>query len=92
MTESILVFRCKDSDARHISIHTMRRDETMGRLYERRSIRRRARSAPWLRRTAVGCDWQPRPSKDGLFRSIREEFFENQYTRYTDAKGIVESW
>jgi hypothetical protein len=24
-------FRCKDPDPRHISIHTMRRDETMGR-------------------------------------------------------------
>jgi len=47
---------------------------------------------PGVRRTAVGCDFQPRPSKDGPFRWIRQEFFENQYTRYTDSKGIVESW
>jgi hypothetical protein len=47
---------------------------------------------PGVRRTAVGCNFQPRPSKDGLFRWIRQEFFENQYARYTDSKGIVESW
>jgi hypothetical protein len=45
-----------------------------------------------VRRTAVGCNYQPRPSKDGPFRWIRQEFFENQYLRYTDSKGIVESW
>jgi hypothetical protein len=47
---------------------------------------------PGARRTAVGCNYQPRPSKDGPFRWIRQEFFENQYLRYTDSKGIVESW
>jgi hypothetical protein len=47
---------------------------------------------PGVRRTAVSCDFQPRPSKDGPFRWIRQEFFENQYTRYTDSRGIVESW
>jgi hypothetical protein len=47
---------------------------------------------PGVRRTAVGCNYQPRPSKDGPFRWIRQEFFENQYLRYTDSKGIVESW
>jgi Domain of unknown function (DUF5916) len=47
---------------------------------------------PGVRRTAVGCNYQPRPSKDGPFRWIRQEFFENQYLRYTDPKGIVESW
>jgi Domain of unknown function (DUF5916) len=45
-----------------------------------------------VRRIAGGCDWQPRPAKDGPFRWIRQEFFENQYVRYTDSKGIVESW
>src|SRR5215813_6716715 len=45
-----------------------------------------------VRRTAVGCNYQPRPSKDGPFRWIRQEFFENQYQRYTDTQGIVESW
>ena len=34
----------------------------------------------------------PRPSKVGPFRWIRQEFFENDYVRYTDSKGIVESW
>jgi len=47
---------------------------------------------PGVRRTAVGCDWQPRPSKESPLRFIRQEFFENQYTRYTDPRGIVESW
>jgi hypothetical protein len=47
---------------------------------------------PGVRRTAIGCNYQPRPSKDGPFRWIRQEFFENQYLRYTDSKGIVESW
>jgi Domain of unknown function (DUF5916) len=47
---------------------------------------------PGVRRTAVGCNYQPRPSKDGPFRWIRQEFFENQYLRYTDPQGIVESW
>src|SRR5438034_3141036 len=45
-----------------------------------------------VRRIAAGCDWQPRPSKEGPFRWIRQEFFETQYVRYTDSKGIVESW
>jgi hypothetical protein len=47
---------------------------------------------PGVRRTAAGCNYQPRPSKDGPFRWIRQEFFENQYLRYTDPQGIVESW
>ena len=47
---------------------------------------------PGVRRTAAGCNFQPRPSKDGPFRWIRQEFFENQYARYTDSKGVVESW
>ena len=47
---------------------------------------------PGMRRTAVGCDYQPRPSKDGPFRWIRQEFFENQYTRFTNPQGTVESW
>ena len=47
---------------------------------------------PGIRRTAVGCDYQPRSSKDGPFRWIRQEFFENQYTRFTNLQGTVESW
>ena len=45
-----------------------------------------------VRRLAVGCNYQPRPSKDGPFRWIRQEFFENQYVRYTNPQGVVESW
>jgi hypothetical protein len=45
-----------------------------------------------VRRTAASCNWQPRPSKGGPFRWIRQEFFENNYVRYTDTRGIVESW
>lgn len=45
-----------------------------------------------VRHLSAGCDYKPRPSKDGPFRWIRQEFFENQYDRYTDAQGIVESW
>jgi Domain of unknown function (DUF5916) len=47
---------------------------------------------PGVRRTAAGCNYQPRPSKDGPFRWVRQEFFENQYLRYTNPQGIVESW
>ncbi|HKN34360.1 MAG TPA: DUF5916 domain-containing protein [Terriglobales bacterium] len=47
---------------------------------------------PGVRHTSIGCNYQPRPSKDGPFRWIRQEFFENQYSRYTDTRGIVESW
>jgi Domain of unknown function (DUF5916) len=47
---------------------------------------------PGVRHTSVGCNYRPRPSKDGPFRWIRQEFFENQYSRYTDTRGIVESW
>ena len=45
-----------------------------------------------VRRTSASCNFQPRPSKNGPFRWIRQEFFENDYVRYTDSKGIVESW
>jgi len=47
---------------------------------------------PGVRRTSASCNFQPRPSKDGPFGWIRQEFFENDYARYTDSKGIVESW
>jgi hypothetical protein len=47
---------------------------------------------PGVRHTSVGCNYQPRPAKDGPFKWIRQEFFENQYSRYTDTRGIVESW
>jgi hypothetical protein len=47
---------------------------------------------PGTRRTHAFCAYQPRPSKDGPFRWIRQEFFENEYVRYTDPQGILESW
>jgi Domain of unknown function (DUF5916) len=47
---------------------------------------------PGTRQTDVGCAYQPRPSKDGPFGWIRQEFFENEYTRVTDSRGILESW
>ncbi len=47
---------------------------------------------PGTRQTNVGCSLQPRPSKTGPLRWIRQEFFENQYTRVTDTQGILESW
>lgn len=47
---------------------------------------------PGTRQTDLGCGYQPRPSKDGPFRWIRQEFFANSYSRVTDAQGILESW
>jgi uncharacterized protein DUF5916 len=47
---------------------------------------------PGTRRTSAFCAYQPRPSKDGPFRWIRQEFFENEYVRYTDPQGVLESW
>jgi hypothetical protein len=44
------------------------------------------------RHTRIGCSYQPRTSKDGPVRWIRQAFFENEYDRYTNSKGIVESW
>ncbi|MBI4470275.1 MAG: carbohydrate binding family 9 domain-containing protein [Acidobacteria bacterium] len=47
---------------------------------------------PGTRQTNLGCAYQPRPSKTGPFRWIRQEFFENEYFRVTNSQGIVESW
>ncbi|HEX3322550.1 MAG TPA: DUF5916 domain-containing protein [Terriglobales bacterium] len=47
---------------------------------------------PAIRHTTVGCAYQPRPSKDGPFRWIRQAFVENEYERFTDSRGILESW
>jgi len=47
---------------------------------------------PGVRSTFAMCFYQPRPSKDGPFSWIRQEFFENRYWRYTNSQGIVESW
>lgn len=47
---------------------------------------------PGTRQYQTGCAYQPRPAKDGPFRWVRQEFFENFYTRVTDSRGINESW
>lgn len=47
---------------------------------------------PATRRTDAFCAYQPRPSKEGAFRWIRQEFFENEYVRYTNPQGVLESW
>ncbi|HET9839452.1 MAG TPA: DUF5916 domain-containing protein [Candidatus Angelobacter sp.] len=47
---------------------------------------------PGTRQTDVGCAYQPRPAKDGPFGWVRQEFFENEYLRVTDPRGILESW
>lgn len=47
---------------------------------------------PGTRRFSVGCNYQPRPSKTGRFRWIRQEFFENQFYHVTNAQGKTESW
>lgn len=47
---------------------------------------------PGIRHTSVGCSFQPRPSRGGNFSWIRQLFIENYYDRYTDPRGILESW
>ncbi len=44
------------------------------------------------RRLGFGCSYQPRPSKDGWLRGVRQMFFENFYTRVTNSQGVVETW
>ena len=47
---------------------------------------------PGVRRTEAACDLQPRPSKSGPFRWVRQQFFENRFTHVVNDQGIVESW
>ncbi|HEY3132849.1 MAG TPA: carbohydrate binding family 9 domain-containing protein [Acidobacteriota bacterium] len=47
---------------------------------------------PGTRRYNLGCAYQPRPSKDTPLGWIRQEFFENFYTRVDDLNGITQSW
>jgi hypothetical protein len=47
---------------------------------------------PGTRQTDVGCAYQPRPSKEGPLRWIRQAFVENEYSRVTVPRGILESW
>ncbi|HYK91079.1 MAG TPA: carbohydrate binding family 9 domain-containing protein [Acidobacteriota bacterium] len=47
---------------------------------------------PGTRRLDIGCEYDPRPSKSGPFRWIRQQFTEHEYTRVTNYRGEVESW
>ena len=47
---------------------------------------------PGTRQYRAACSFQPRPSKTGVFRWIRQEFFENEYTRVDNLHGFTESW
>jgi hypothetical protein len=47
---------------------------------------------PGTRQTDLGCSYQPRPSKDGALRWIRQAFVENEYSRVTNWQGVLESW
>ncbi len=47
---------------------------------------------PGTRQYSAFCSYQPRPSKTGPFRWIRQQFLENEFTRVTDSNGVNESW
>jgi hypothetical protein len=47
---------------------------------------------PGIRRFDAICDFQPRPSKNGPFRWVRQEFMEHEFYLVTDFRGITESW
>lgn len=45
-----------------------------------------------VRRTEAGCSLNPRPSRNGPFRWVRQQFLEGRYYRVTNHQGITESW
>jgi hypothetical protein len=47
---------------------------------------------PGTRQISAYCAFQPRPSKKGRLRWMRQEFLENELTWVTNAAGITESW
>ena len=47
---------------------------------------------PGTRRFDASCEFKPRPSKNGPFRWVRQEFMEHRYYRVTNYQGITESW
>lgn len=47
---------------------------------------------PGIRRFDASCEFKPRPSKNGPFRWVRQEFMEHRYYRVTNYQGITESW
>ena len=47
---------------------------------------------PGARYLRVGCHVAPRPSKQGPFRWIRQAAVESEYERWTNSRGLTESW
>ncbi|HYK87628.1 MAG TPA: carbohydrate binding family 9 domain-containing protein [Acidobacteriota bacterium] len=47
---------------------------------------------PGTRRIDLVCVYQPRPSKDGSLRWIRQEFAEHEFYLVTNHLGFTESW
>ena len=47
---------------------------------------------PGTRQEEFYCAFQPRPSKAGPLRWIRQEFLENELSRVVNAAGFTESW
>jgi hypothetical protein len=47
---------------------------------------------PGIRRFDASCEFKPRPSKNGPFRWVRQQFMEHRFYRVTNAQGITESW
>ena len=47
---------------------------------------------PGTRQSLTGCEYMPRPSKSGALRFLRQAFFEAEYSRVTNLRGINESW
>jgi hypothetical protein len=46
---------------------------------------------PGVKRFDAFCDWRPRPSKQGPFRSIRQQFMEHRFSRVVNWRGQLES-
>ena len=47
---------------------------------------------PGTRRLDASCEFKPRPSKNGPFRWVRQEFMEHRYYQVTNYQGVTESW
>jgi hypothetical protein len=47
---------------------------------------------PGTRQSDFYCAFQPRPSKSGFLRWMRQEFLENEFSQVVNAAGITESW
>jgi hypothetical protein len=46
---------------------------------------------PGVHRFDAVCEWRPRPSKDGPFAWVRQQFMDHRFTRVTNYRGQVES-